>query len=96
MLAPVSPPHECPPYAAALWPQPGSQSALSPGFPPAGGNCASDVNVLSSVHCAIPSICFAETELLPVLLADISPFLPAVSSILLLDLDGPNMDNTQN
>lgn len=53
------------------------------------------MHVQSSVHCAIPSVCSEETVLLPVLLADISPFLPAVSSVLLLDLDGPNRHNTK-
>lgn len=77
-------------------PEPGSHSALSPRFPLAVGNCALDVNVLSSVHCANPSICFEETVLLPALLEGISPFLPAVSSVLLLDLDGPNKHNTIN
>jgi len=76
-------------------PEPGSHSALSQGFPPAVGNCVSDVNVLSSVHCAIPSVCFEETALLPALLEEISPFLPAASSVLLLDLDGPNKHNTK-
>ena len=56
----------------------------------------SDVHVPSSVHCAIPSVCSEETALLPVLLEDISPFLPAVSSVLLLDLDAPNTHNTKN
>lgn len=74
-------------------PEPGSHSVLSPGFPPVVGNCVSDVNVLSSVHCAIPSVCFEEIVLLPALLEEISPFLPAVSSVLLLDLDGPNNNN---
>lgn len=54
------------------------------------------MNVLSSVHCAIPSVCFGETGLLPALLEAISPFLPAVSSVLLLDPDGPNKNNTKN
>jgi hypothetical protein len=52
------------------------------------------VNVLSSIHCAIPSIWFEETVTLPVLLARISPFLPAVSSVLLLDLDDPITQHT--
>lgn len=54
------------------------------------------MNVLSSVHCAIPSVCFEETETLPVLLEELSPSLPAVSSVLLPDLDGPNKHNMQN
>lgn len=95
MLAFVSLPHEFQLLLAAVWPDLGSHSALSPGFPPAVGSCASDVNVLSSVHCAIPSVCFEETALLPALLEEISPFLPAVSSVLLLDLDGPNTNNTK-
>jgi len=90
VLALVSLSHEFQPWLAAVRPEPGSHSALSPGFPPAVGNFVSNVNVLSSVHCAIPSVCFEETALLPALLEEISPFLPAVSSVLLLDLDGPS------